>query len=516
MEYEKGADMLLAAFAVPHPPIIVPGVGRGEEAAAQRTIQAYHQVAARIAKLQPELIVIATPHGPLYADAFNISDGSAVWGDFSEFRDRQDRLGFTLDAEFTAELSQLVTTEQLPLVKQPLPGNKLDHGCLLPLYFIAEHWPGWATNREPADREPADREEPPGPGELLDSAEPPVASELASAGQPTDLSGRIARIGISFLSGQQHYRLGQLIAQAADGLQRRWVFIASGDLSHKLPGSHYGFDPAGPWFDQEIVQIFSTGEFNRLLSLDAQRCAAAAECGLNSFIMMAGALNDYQYQSELLAHEGPWGVGYGVASISVTTPAESAGATLPVRLAWAALNDLLDGPAPTAEPAEPAAQNTPRVQALIDSLNPADQQFYHDLCQRQAGCFVSFHRGEELRGCIGTIAATCPSLWQEIRQNAVSAATRDPRFPAIQAAELAELSCSVDILAEAEAVSSLAELDARRYGVIVSRDWRRGLLLPDLEGVDTPAAQIAIALSKAGISPHESYRLERFTVTRYE
>jgi len=133
-----------------------------------------------------------------------------------------------------------------------------------------------------------------------------------------------------------------------------------------------------------------------------------------------------------------------------------------------------------------------------------------------AGAFVSIHdKAGNLRGCIGTIEPTQPTLAEEVIRNAISAATRDPRFPPIRPEELDSLVVNVDVLAPPEPIRSLEELDPRRYGVIVQRGLRRGLLLPDLEGVDTAEMQVDIARRKAGISPHEPVDLYRFEVQRY-
>jgi AmmeMemoRadiSam system protein A len=136
--------------------------------------------------------------------------------------------------------------------------------------------------------------------------------------------------------------------------------------------------------------------------------------------------------------------------------------------------------------------------------------------QGRAGAFVSLHdsRGN-LRGCIGTIEPQQPTVAQEVIQNAVSAATRDPRFPPVQPEELEGLDIKVDVLTEPELIDSMDQLDPKRYGVIVESGWRRGLLLPDLEGVDTVEYQVDIAMRKAGIQPGEPMQLYRFEVKRY-
>ena len=133
----------------------------------------------------------------------------------------------------------------------------------------------------------------------------------------------------------------------------------------------------------------------------------------------------------------------------------------------------------------------------------------------RAGAFVSIHSHGRLRGCIGTIAPTTRCVAQEIIRNAVSASTQDPRFAPITEDELKWLEVSVDVLGEPEKIDSADQLDVKRYGVIVSCGSRRGLLLPDLDGVDTPAQQISIALQKGGIREHENYQLERFEVIRH-
>jgi AmmeMemoRadiSam system protein A len=137
--------------------------------------------------------------------------------------------------------------------------------------------------------------------------------------------------------------------------------------------------------------------------------------------------------------------------------------------------------------------------------------------EKRAGTFVSIHKRGMLRGCIGTIEPTEVNVAQEVIQNAISAATHDPRFPPIRPEELADLEIKVDVLGQPELVDGLEELDPKRYGVIVksAADRRRGLLLPDLEGVDTAEYQVDIARRKAGIMPHEPVELYRFEVVRY-
>ncbi len=138
------------------------------------------------------------------------------------------------------------------------------------------------------------------------------------------------------------------------------------------------------------------------------------------------------------------------------------------------------------------------------------------LCGRRAGAFVSIHEYGMLRGCIGTIGPVCDSLAKEIIENAISASTRDPRFDPIEAPELDKLEISVDVLGDTEDIDSEEQLDVKRYGVIVTKGYRRGLLLPNLDGVDTIAQQVSIAKQKAGLrADEEGCMLQRFEVVRH-
>ena len=138
--------------------------------------------------------------------------------------------------------------------------------------------------------------------------------------------------------------------------------------------------------------------------------------------------------------------------------------------------------------------------------------------QGQAGVFVSLHKKGRLRGCIGTYLSRQDNIAGEIVENAISAATRDPRFPPVSEDELTDLEILVDVLSPPQSVHSKEVLDPEKYGVIVGKGWQKGLLLPDLEGIDTVEQQLAIAKQKAGLSdvPDEDLEIHRFTVTRYK
>ena len=138
-----------------------------------------------------------------------------------------------------------------------------------------------------------------------------------------------------------------------------------------------------------------------------------------------------------------------------------------------------------------------------------------EMINQKAGVFVSLKKNGNLRGCIGTFMPTQGDVAQEIIKNAISAAVDDPRFSSVNASELEDLSISVDVLSVPEEVKDISQLDPKKYGIIVSSGYKKGLLLPDLEGVDTVEYQIDITKRKAGIYPDEKVKLYRFEVKRF-
>ena len=281
---------------------------------------------------------------------------------------------------------------------------------------------------------------------------------------------------------------GNCLRRVIDESQRNVAVIASGDLSHKLKeDGPYGFHPMGPVFDEQIVDIIKSNDYARLLTMDEQIIEESANCGYPAFVMLHGVLQAYPIDSQFLSYEGPFGVGYATAIISVLKK----------------------------DPYVALARESLEVYIRSRTELPLRKSLPKDLLTCRGGVFVSLKKFGELRGCVGTIAPVQENLAQEIISNAISAGTRDPRFLPVEEKELPYLEYSVDVLKEAEQIDSLEQLDVRRYGVIVSDEHRRGLLLPDLEGVDTPLQQISIALNKAGMDPDEPFLLERFEVVRH-
>ena len=560
---------ILGAYMVPHPPMIVPAVGRGSERQVEATTRAYEQVAQEIAALAPDTIILTSPHATMYADYFHISPGKSAKGDFGRFNARQERYQVDYDEELTALITRLAREKGFPAGTMGERDKSLDHGTMVPLYFIREAYPAVdSAKRVPAGDSSAARQGAfggmfaragatgtGGAASLRNAARTGLGARMAEQavygerqdsrsgmgeqqggrGPADEASGRaageagngpageagskpaicrIVRIGLSGLPLTEHYKLGQMIREAVEILGRRAVFVASGDLSHKLQDyGPYGFAAEGPQYDERIMDVCSRAAFGELFDFEESFCEKAAECGHRSFVIMAGAFDGLAVKATQLSHEDVTGVGYGICTFYPGEPDEGRH-FLTQYLVRA--QEKLSAARAQEDPYVQLARKTVEMY-VRDRVRPeVPQDLPPEMLNTRAGAFVSIHEHGKLRGCIGTIAPVRSSVAQEIIDNAVSASTRDPRFDPITADELEWLEISVDVLGEAEPIESPAQLDVKRYGVIVTKGTKRGLLLPDLDGVDTVEEQIAIAKRKAGISEWDkNVQLERFEVVRH-
>lgn len=459
---------MLGAIITPHPPVLLPEVGGGREREIAATDRAMRTAAETVAAWQPDVIIVSSPHTILYRDYFHIAPGDGAVGDMSRFGAPEVRIQASYDTLLREEIIRRAEAEGLHAGTLGQRDPELDHGVLIPLYYL----------RKAGVRCP------------------------------------IVRMGLSGFSPLDHYRLGKCVQDAVNALGRRAVFLASGDLSHKLKtDGPYGCAPEGSQFDDAVTHTMASGDFLEFLTIDPALCERAAECGLRSFQVMAGALDGLAVEPQLLSHEGTFGVGYAIALFPVTGRDDSRCYEKDYLLAK---NDRLATRKASEDPWVKLARRSLETYVKTGQrLTSLPEDLPAEMTTQQAGAFVSLHKNGQLRGCIGTIAPTCDNLAWEIVQNAVSACSRDPRFSPVRPDELDELEYSVDVLGAPEPVDSPAALDPKTYGVIVSCGGRRGLLLPDLDGVDSVEAHLSIALQKGGIRENETYKIERFKVVRH-
>jgi len=446
---------IINSYILPHPPIIVPGVGRGNEKEAAATIEAVKRVAKEIAKDNPATIIISSPHAPCFRDYVYISDKEVLSGSFDSFGYRDSRLDFKNNTELVsriidnAELAGLSAGGLTPRQKAEYDvSDMLDHGALVPLYFIS---------RELADF-------------------------------------KIVHISTPFLPIEEIYRFGKCIQEAVNSSNENVVYVASGDLSHRLTkDAPAGYSIKGQEYDEYLIDKIENADIKGLLATDEDFMEAAGQCGTRSIVMMFGALEGLEIKTDIYSYQGPFGVGYLVAKVNVQVNSGKEESDY-VKLARETLETYI--------------KESRRIEP------PA--WLKHEILNNRAGVFVSIKMYGNLRGCIGTIFPTKKNIAEEVISNAISSGTRDPRFQQVTEEELPKLAYSVDVLGKPEKINSLHELDVKRYGVIVTSGSRRGILLPDIEGVGNPEEQVAIALQKAGIQEYQNYKMERFEVVRYK
>lgn len=458
---------IVGAYIYPHPPIIVPEVGKGDENSAIVTINTAKKAAKEIASIRPATIIVTTPHAPVFEDYIYISENKVLKGDFGKFGRRDVGLSFNNNLSLVNTIISYAADEGIS--SGGIEFNEaasygvetdLDWGALVPLYYISKEYDDF----------------------------------------------KLIHISISYLSMENLYKFGVCIGKAIEESDGDVVLVASGDLSHKLANSHYGYSEYGKQFDELVLKSIKENDVNSLLDINEELCENAAQCGLRSFIMMYGALDGYEIKPEVYSYEAPFGIGYCIANIGV------GGKDNDRKVMDKRIEVIRKNEDEYVALARKSLESFVREGKMIE----IPEELPKEMKTERAGVFVSIKKDGQLRGCIGTIAPTRENIAGEIIYNAISSGTEDPRFFPVEATELGSLVYSVDVLKKPEPINSIKELDVERYGVIVRSGHRSGLLLPNLEGVNTPEEQINIALQKAGIGKNEPYTMERFEVIRHK
>lgn len=453
---------VLASFLTPHPPIIIPEVGKGEEKRIQKTIDAMDEVSKKISSLKPQTILIISPHGYVFRDAVCVHGMQELLGDLSYFGAHNVNMSFENNIVMAEKIIEEANSHGIRCLKADEKLSErysldlgLDHGTIVPLYFVAKQYSKF----------------------------------------------KLVHISYGFLRFEELYRFGTIIQKVIKSLEDDVVVIASGDLSHKLTmNSPNGYTPKGKIFDERILELLGQMKVDDILGMDKGLIEEAAECGFRSILIMLGILDNINVVPRIISHEGPFGVGYGVAEFIVKDDYKNNGMEADKKM----------------DPYVRLAKQSLEYYITRHMIIPVPEGLPEEMYNKRAGTFVSLKKGGELRGCIGTISPVRKNIAEEIIHNAVSAGTEDPRFYPVTEDELSAIVYSVDVLSKPEPVKDRSFLDPKRYGVIVKKGFRTGVLLPDLEGVDSVDEQINIALRKAGIEPNEDYELYRFEVVRHE
>ncbi|HET7285868.1 MAG TPA: AmmeMemoRadiSam system protein B, partial [Pyrinomonadaceae bacterium] len=260
---------LVFSGIAPHPPIMVPEVGRESISDVEDSIDAMAELARRVIESNAETIVLISPHAPLEADSFVAYDGPEVFADFSRFNAPDAYFTAQVDEELLDAIKDAASARQYEMTM--LAGQDLDHGTSVPLYFLFRN--GW--------------------------------------------NGKVVTLGYSYLTNEDHLRFGSCIKEGVDQLGRRVAFIASGDLSHRLkPSAPAGYNPNAHFFDEQVVAALRANAPQKIAEIDHNLRRLAGECGYRSMLVAIGACAELPLSCEVLSYEAPFGVGYLVAQLT--------------------------------------------------------------------------------------------------------------------------------------------------------------------------------------------------------
>jgi len=261
------------AAICPHPPIIVPTIGKPADLKlVSKTIEGMKKLAEKFAQVKPETVIVISPHGPVDSNHFTIIDSPTLAGHFYNFGDFQTELIFRNDQELTEIIEKKCQEAKIPLRTANI--KELDHGTLVPLYYLARKHPNF----------------------------------------------KVVPLAYSYLNLETHFKFGQLLNKIIDREQFsvNYGIIASGDLSHRLTlDAPAGFSSRGKEFDGKLIEFLKNKDIDRILNMDPDLVEEAGECGYRSIIILLGVLNDLNWQPEILSYEGPFGVGYLVANFKL-------------------------------------------------------------------------------------------------------------------------------------------------------------------------------------------------------
>ncbi len=459
----EGAGSIAFVCLMPHPPIVVPGVGEGRERGAESTVNAMRAVAERLVRAQAQTLVVISPHSPRRSGCFGIWRTGRLTGSLGRFGCDSARVDLPPDVEFADRLAVAARAQNLEVWE--IEDEELDHGAVVPLYYLTEA--GWKG--------------------------PTVVAGLNPPGE----DGVVA--------------LGQAISSTAKACGRRTALLASGDMSHRLnPDSPAGFHPEAHRFDEEFVSLLKDGSYKEAGRIDEGLQSIAGEDVVDSSRVAFAALEYDSQGSEVVSYEGPFGVGYCVAVLYESCVEGKVGGDR--SNSGDGISEGVESEIDWILPRLARSAVEREVSAGGDSIDTEPSPF---LLQKK-GVFVTIRNREgHLRGCRGFISSDS-SLIETTRKSARSAAFSDHRFSPVEVDELPNLNFEVSVLEPMEEVLRVEELDPSLLGVVVkAQDGREALMLPGIQELDTVEKQLSAVRDKAGILPAEAVRIFKFRISKF-
>lgn len=447
-----------------HNPEVLTSDIRGEEK-YPKTLRGIRDAALRIAEQKPKTIVVITQHGPVFEDAVSIFYETRLSGNLAEFGEPEISVERECDMALIDELRDRFDEEECRTVflndkraEEYGVDVRLDYGAIVPLYYIQKVHPDF----------------------------------------------KIVHITIGYLSLYELYRMGRLIRQAVEVCEKDAVILASGDLSHRLKDREA--DP----FDSRFIDALRSENFYDILTMPAEIYIPAEECGLRPAVMAFGALDGIKTKTEILSYENAGGIGCLSSWTAYDLSDEDPTCEGLLKRFDAEKNAEHEKVLESADPYVGLAMNAietwvrdGRMIAPRDYLKGREEkEDARRMLEEAAGVYIIVYKSGELRGGAGTTSPVTACIADEIVRNAINAAAYDSRFLPVEKEELNQITVSVSILGVPEDTDA-SGLDPKKFGVIAEKGLRRGVLLPNIEGIDTVDEQIAAVKRKAGIPEYE-------------
>ena len=471
----------LGVLIAPHPPIVISEVGMGREYEAQSTIKGIEKLAEIVSKKKPETIICITPHGNIFKDGICVLYENEIEGNLEKFGAPELTMKKEVDIPLIKKIASGLRDKSISyillnkMIAEPYSCKpEIDHACFVPLHYFDK----------------------------------------------TGHKYKIIHITIHMNGLIDLYETGKVIRKVIEESDTKVMVLASADLSHCLDQNEPDrYNPKGKVFDEIVTKSIKNGRYEDIIDMDEDIYRNASECGLRPIVFALGTIDAYVSVGKVFSYEAPFGVGYMTAFIeSLSEKKESLLEEHHIRKIERHENfkrkeNIFVTLA--RETIEVWVKKGTRLDWHKFKSIIFQSKLINMLESTRAGTFVSIHKNGKLRGCIGTIGPTHPNIAHEIISNAIQASSYDTRFEPIKEEELSTLEIKVDVLGEIEEVKDIGDLDVKKYGVIVEYKGRRGLLLPNIEGISSVHEQIRIAKQKAGISEDKQAKLSRFEVTRY-
>ncbi len=457
---------LLASYIFPHSPVIVPEIGKGQEKELEATLDSCRKIAKEIASLHPDTIVIASPHAESYSDYFQLSSGETATGSLKAYGAPQIRFRLHYDDELRKEITRLSFVNAIKAGYDDSEDPSLDHGTMVPLYFINKEYKNY----------------------------------------------QVVRLGLTGLPLLSHYRMGAVIAEAAKKTGMRIVFIASGDMSHCLSKEGvYGYREEAAKYESQLNKSLKNANFGDLLRMDSKLISRAKECGNRAFAILSGTLDRLAVETTFYSHEAPFGTGHGVYGYMVKGPDDSRA------FGDYYISKILFSLKEKQENCDDAVKLAyMAVNQAVKGGSPSKVEVPSSYLEKKEGVIVSIYEFGALRARFGSIVPQQSSFAQEIISNSVKATKDDTFFDAISEKELPYLDIVVTEVSDVKPLKNESDFDAEANGIYVKKGNKSGYSLPfDSLGFDY-RKQLRIAKREASLKEEESATVYRFSFTQHK